>query len=103
LWQAYSKRFYEEKLKEVIQARWNVEYKAKNPDHNEGTPIPLPSLAFRNEAIRSMYEEESEEIKKEIEAYRDKLGNDDDSDAIDEEGISPEERERRKVATTYQS
>jgi hypothetical protein len=49
-----------------------------------------------------MYEEESDEVKKEIESYQDKLGIE-DMEAIDNEGVDHEENKRRKIAVTYQS
>jgi hypothetical protein len=103
VWQAYSKHFYEEKLKEVVQVHWNAKFKTENPEHDEeNTPIPPPPLQFRNEVIRTMYEEESEEVKKEIEVYRDKQGIE-ASEMIDDDGVGHEESDRRKVAATYQS
>jgi hypothetical protein len=102
LWQAYSKRFYEEKLKEAVQAHWNAKHKTENPDHDEETPIAPSPLQFQNEVIRAMYEEESDEVKKEIESYWDKLGIE-DMEAIDNEGVDHEENKRRKIAVTYQS
>jgi hypothetical protein len=100
-WQAYSRLHYQTKLKEIIQARWKIQYLAENPDHEQQKPIPQPPLAFRNGMIQELYKNESPEIKRKVEEERDRAGTQDIEEGEDEE-LDPKERARRKKVVDYQ-
>jgi hypothetical protein len=67
-WQIYSTLYYDTKLKTIITGAWEAKYRAENPAHDPSKPIPTPPLAFRNEQTRELYQSESEEVHREVEA-----------------------------------
>lgn len=62
---AYSKLFYESKLKTVVNDRY--EELVKNTP--EGGEIPS-KLAFRNKLIAELYEKEPQEVKEQVKAHK---------------------------------
>lgn len=98
--------YYETKLKAVVLQEWqeHVEELKKNLEEGE-KPLPVkPDLAFRNRVIRRLYSLESEEVKAEIEEYRNDptAAMEDDSAVAIDPGMSPEEVERVKKARLIQ-
>jgi len=77
-----------------------MKYLDENPNHDEQTTIPRAPLAFRNETIRQLYQQEEEEVKVEIEKSREKLS---DDDLDDEDDLDQGERVRRKEAVQFQT
>jgi len=90
-WQAYSKLYYEKKVKEVVDAQWKVKYVAENPDHDETLSVPPAPLRFRNQIIRQLYEQETDDVKDEVETSREKLGENDLEVDANEDNLGPEE------------
>jgi len=86
-WQAYSRLYWETKLKEKVQDKW-VAYKktmtekaaAENtepPTFPDGAP-----LTFRNPVVQRLFAAESAEVKDEVERYRNGMAEDEhDQDA----------------------
>jgi hypothetical protein len=98
--------YYATKLKPIITVNWEAKYKVDHPEHDPSKPIPAPSLAFRNEQTRLMYQAETDDVKKEVEA-KIKQSEDGEPDAAvlpDEDGaeMSPELRERVSKLKAYQ-
>jgi hypothetical protein len=89
--------YYEDKLKPIIAERWAV-HLSTNPDDATKTGPPLP---FRNKIIRELFEEESPEVKAEVEKRRDE-DSDVELEMDDGEDISEEEAQRRAKAVAYQ-
>jgi len=96
--QAYSKLFYESKLKDVVMERWKEEYLSLNPKHDSRNPIPHPELKFRNQVTLDLFEEEPDDVKAQVEAERERSGQEESTD----EDLEPEEQRRIKTAKQYQ-
>jgi hypothetical protein len=103
LYQAYSKLYYESKLKETIQQRWSNKYHSENPHHTGG--IPPPSMDFRNAETKALLDEESEEVQEEVRKKQDTMdfgAGPDDEGEEQSAAISPEQRERERKAVEFQ-
>ena len=96
-WQAYSKLYYESKLKDQIQEKWEAKYLSDHPGHDP-TSIPPPPLPFRNEVTKWLYNLEPLDVRNEVEAERNREVVDDD----DEDDAGAEENGRKKIAKDYQ-
>ena len=66
--QAYSKLYYEKKLKAIVESGWEAA-RRDHPD-NDAYKGKAPTLAFRNSRIEEIFENEAHEIKNEVEEYR---------------------------------
>lgn len=99
--QAYSRLFYEERLKVIIDKHW-VAHIALNPE--DSTKNQKPSLQFRNKIIKELYDSESTEIKERVEAYRDEFLEDEvkAEEDLDDEEVDKEEAQRRAKASALQ-
>lgn len=98
--QAYSRLYYEEKLKEIIAQRWagHVAMQEDGDAKSKG-----PTLPFRNKVIKELYESESAEVKAEVEKHRDAESEDEpDVDDFDDKDIDKEEAQRRAKVTAMQ-
>src|SRR5262245_44798782 len=95
--QAYQK-LYDEKIKSVVQREWPIEWK-NSPSFSEDQKVPPPSIAFQNKIATKLLAEESEEIKQEVEKYRESRG-EYVEDVDDETG--DEEKERVAKAKAFQ-
>jgi hypothetical protein len=98
--QAYSRLFYEGKLKAIVEQRWTAHI-ALEPE--DATKNKKPTLQFRNKVIKELYDAEPTEIKKEVEAYRDtflvdEMKVEDEDDPL----IDKEEAQRRAKAIAMQ-
>ena len=96
--------YYESKIKSVIQERWVEEFRTKNP-HHAGL-IPVPGMKFRNKQMKELFEDETPEIKAEVESKREMMDFDAEEDGDDEEeadGPSPEKEQKRKVLEIQRS
>ena len=100
-WQVYSKVFWNSRLKDKVQARYEDKYLRKYPDI-PCTSIPFAPIKYQNKLLRIMWEKESKSVKAEIEkARRTMQSGDGDSDDGDDE-LDEDERRRRKQAQEYQ-
>jgi len=88
-WQAYSHLFYDTKIKDVVMEEWPAERaslleRKANGEDIKDAPKEAP-LWFRNKIVRAEFFIETDEVKKEVEDYRQSLfGNivvDDSADA----------------------
>jgi hypothetical protein len=104
-WQAYSRLYWDRKLKEEVQDEWDAHKKtmlekatnenAKPPTFPDSAPLP-----FRNKAVQRLFVAESPEVKDEVEksCYRNgstvanKAGND----------ITMDEKEAQRAARAEQ-
>jgi hypothetical protein len=97
--QAYSKLFYESKLKKIVQEHW----KAAHPPNE---PLPPPTLKFRNSVMQNLFNDEPQDIKDKVNAERDQSGQE---ESIEPDGDDPEldqdedEVRRIKNARQYQT
>lgn len=74
-WQAYQNKFYDAKLKPKVEEAWN-RYLSEVP---EGQKPAKTLFEVRNRVVRELYENETDEVKQEVEEHRkrmkaDKLG-----------------------------
>jgi hypothetical protein len=62
--QAYSRLYYDTKLKDIIDAKFS--------EHTETVPVheQMTRFVFGAALTRTLYEAETEEVKKEVEVYR---------------------------------
>ena len=65
-WQAYLNKFQHTKLKQKIQDAWQ-DYRKGIPN---GEKLEKTLFEIRNKLAREMYEEESTEVKREVEKHR---------------------------------
>ena len=66
-WQAYSRLYFEERIKPILDTKWE----AKQKELDDGTISVMPhKLAFLQETTSAILATESEEVKAEVEAYR---------------------------------
>lgn len=75
LLQAYSKLYYDSKVKSIVEERWkeeHVDYMRKNP--NLTASARIPPLKFRNEVTQEMLDDESAEVKREVELEQRRSG-----------------------------
>ena len=97
--QAYSRIYYENKLKAIINDRWLTHLKS-HPDDASKTG---PPLAFRNKIVRELYEAESAEVKAEVVRQRDEgFSDDENEDDEDVEDGDKAELKRRANAASFQ-
>ena len=104
LCQVYSALYYDSKIKDVVDKRWSEKVSQVLPekDGDKAKAAPQrPPLSFINEIVREMFENESDEVRREVEKLRD------DPDAANqkEEMLvvdDPEENERIAKALALQ-
>ena len=98
--QAYSQLFYDTRLRDIIEPRWKAHLLA-NP-----TLGRADRLAFQNKTLKELLAAEPEVVRQEVEEYR-QLKNRVTSVEVKElesdEGLSIEERERRREAREIQA
>jgi hypothetical protein len=96
--QAYSKLYYETRVKAVATERWVNRLSKLTAKEKEKLP-ENPPLAFRNAVAKELYETESDDVKAAVEEFRndpDANGNADEVEDMDEEA------ERVAKANAYQ-
>jgi hypothetical protein len=106
-WQAYSTLYYQKKIKDVVTSRWKMKWECSE-DYDPAKKIPSPSIDFINATTKSMWADETPEVRAEVEKYRkDHAGTDGrtvEVDGEDEVGDAPgpEEQARRARAKQLQ-
>ena len=106
LTQAYSRLYYTERIKPIILERWALHVE----NHPEDSDRQGPPLTFRNKVIKELYQQETAEVKAEVERCRnedrfpepDSDESDGDSDTEPDDDVDSEERQRRALALSYQ-
>lgn len=73
-WQTYVNLYYEEKLKALVEKAYTDHLASLGEGQN-----PKPKVAIMGEVARAMLEQESDEIKEEIEIHRQKVKNEPDN------------------------
>jgi hypothetical protein len=68
-WQAYQNKFYSTKLKPKVDEAWK-EYLNQIP---EGQKPGKTLFEIRNHVVQKLYEEETDEVKQEVEEHRKKM------------------------------
>jgi hypothetical protein len=100
-YQAYTRLYYEARIKDVVDEKWLNERASILAKIAEGEALKEPPEAaplwFRNIIARRQLSSETEDMKEEVEKYRQPLADDSPKDILDE-GIDSEEAKR--VATT---
>lgn len=101
-WQAYSRLYYDKKLKVIVDAKWK-EHIAENPhlEKKKGE-----ALRHRNATIKEVFEIETDSVKAEVEKRREE-GSFSDDEGIEEDGdgdedVDPTEQRRRTRARGFQ-
>jgi tRNA(Ser,Leu) C12 N-acetylase TAN1 len=99
--QAYSQLYYETRIKDIVEAEWPAERdrileQKKNGEDMKDPPKRAP-LWFRNKIAQLEFQTESDEIKDEVEKYRQSLL--EDSEVEDAQNLGPDEAKRVAVAT----
>ena len=98
----YSKLYYETKLKSIIQERWNEECRTKNPNLPPGE-VSHPTMGFRNKTIKTLFEEEDNNVKAEVNRKRESMEGDAKVNSKDDkEGEDNEELERKRRSAGIQ-
>lgn len=96
---AYSRLYYKEKLKVIVDARWE-QHIAENPVlKNRRGEV----LRHRNAVIREVFNAETDEIKEEVEKRREEgFFSEEEIDPDDDDGIDSIERQRHAKALSLQ-
>ncbi|KAH8111807.1 hypothetical protein DFH11DRAFT_1546398 [Phellopilus nigrolimitatus] len=99
--QAYSELYWQKKLKWDILPAWETE-KKKN-----ALLTSHDYIAYMNRRVKALYAGETDEIKAEVKAHRDKSGSkssdpEDELLLLDEQSLPEEEKKRRKAARLKQ-
>jgi hypothetical protein len=95
-YQAYSHLFFDEKIKNVLEARWLAERHLEK-DFEEDNPKEKPSIRFQNKVTRELYELETDDVKEEVEEYRKREADKNDTSEEDsEEGNKQKAIEKQK-------
>jgi hypothetical protein len=96
-WQAYSSLYYDTRVKEIVVKEWPgerariLEQKANGEDVKD--PPEVAPLWFRNKMVRAEFVTETDEVKEEVEKYRQSLLEDSSDENIDDE-MDAEEAKR---------
>jgi hypothetical protein len=93
--QVFSQLYYDEKIKDILMDRW-VRERHLEKDYDAEKPGARPTLKFQNKVTREIYEAESQEVKEEVEKYRNR---EIESSSDEEEGDDAALAVRRKHAT----
>jgi hypothetical protein len=104
-WQAYSRLYYDEKLKEVAEEEWPAERKDLLARKEEGgkdvkAPPEAAPLWFRNKIAMREFKDETNEVKEIVEKYRQsrlEVAADEETD----EGVDEEEAKRIAKVKAY--
>jgi hypothetical protein len=97
LWQAYSRLYYDDKVKASVESLWPgrraILLEGIVAGDNVKEPPAAAPLWFRTEVTKAMFEEESDEVKDKVKRHRnDEEGQDDDDD--DDEGIPSDDEDQ---------
>lgn len=102
-WQAYSQLYYEDRVKATADRRWETLLEEKEL----GLITDMPNrLTFHRQMIMEFFEKESEEVKEEVEKYRQSESvnenslSEDEGDSDDDDD-DPEIKAQRAKAKTY--
>lgn len=90
--QAYSALYYKSKWKAVIQDEWNEKLKI------EPTLTKADALVYRNSRMKDNFDEESDEVKAEVEHYRNADSADETSYLLPGEDALDEKEQSRLIA-----
>jgi hypothetical protein len=99
--QAYSRLYYDKKLKPAIADAW-----AKHILDMPADKLKRPNLRFRNKVIKEMWLEEPEHVQEEVEKYREELSIEEEEEDLDgteaDHDIDAGKQQRRSKASAYQ-
>jgi len=100
--QAYSQLYYETRIKDVVIAEWPAERdrileQKKNGEDVKDPPKSAP-LWFRNKIMQSEFQAESDEVKQEVEKYRQSRVGNSGGGGLDG-SLDPDEARRVAAAT----
>jgi hypothetical protein len=100
--QAYSQLYYETRIKDVVVAEWPAErdriLEQKKNGEDVKDPPKIAPLWFRNKISQSEFQAESDEVKAEVEKYRQSLLEDTEGEGLDG-SLDADEAKRVAVAT----
>ena len=101
--QAYSRLYYEKRLKPITDARWE-QYITENPEMKSKKG---ERLRHRNVVLKELLDAETDDVKAEVERRREEGIMSDDEDLVESEddegdGLDPVEKERRAKALFLQ-
>ena len=102
LYQAYSQLHYDTRIKEVVHTEWPTERACILEQKADGEDVKDPPetapLWFRNKIIKSEFDAETDEVKGEVEKYRQSLLGGSGGEPLDA-GVDAEEAKRIAAAS----
>jgi hypothetical protein len=101
VWQAYTRLYYDSKLKALVDWAWRYKYKKEHPEADDNVELPKIPIAWFNETIVIAWEEEDEDVKKECKEYADQIEVPDLELPEEWELDDPIERQKRAEAYEY--
>lgn len=102
--QAYTRLYWNEKLKKIVDERWEEhKLEIQDEDANAATKLPAKApIAFRNAIVRALLNEESSEVIEKVKRFRDESKgvprNNDGEDGEGQEMGTEEDEEAKRVA-----
>lgn len=93
---AYSKLYFTERVKPVLEKRWREEYLKQNPGHGN-LKLPRWKIPFQNKILHEVWDAEPEDVKNEV---RRKFGlrlDGEESDDSEEETEAPKDEKVARV------
>ena len=85
-------------MKDIVEYMWQMKYLKDHPEANEDDEPPTMPLAWRNETIAILFEDESQEVKDECKKYAETTDEPDVELPEEWETEDPDERNRRVEA-----
>jgi hypothetical protein len=83
-WQAYQNKYYDSKLRPIVEEAWE-EYLSEFP---EGEKPKKTLFEFRNQLVQKLYEDETDDIKQEVEEHRQMMKAGKTSPDVDEKNMA---------------
>jgi hypothetical protein len=97
----YYHLYYEEKIKDVLKDRWLSERHLED-DYNADKPSDHPTMKFRNQVTRDLYDAESDDVKEEVEKHRNgEATEEEEEEEEEEEGFDEAMTKRRNAALKH--
>jgi hypothetical protein len=75
IWQIYQRLHYREKLKVIVDATYEEHLRSKEGEVLDSASLKRERLRIQNKVAREKYETESDDVKAEVEKYREELRN----------------------------
>ncbi len=80
VWQVYQRLYYQDKLKAVVDTEYNTYLKSHEGEAHDPSALKKERLSIQNRIMKVLYDQETEEVKAEVERHRKELRNKETTD-----------------------